>query len=75
MTAAGVATLLVAQEHLLAVSAGHCEGNPLHPAIDRGLAWLDQNFHQVASETEYEREYPFPTLYAVERVGVNSGLK
>jgi hypothetical protein len=75
MTAAGVATLLVAQEHLLAVSAGHCDGNPLHPAIDRGLAWLDQNFGTVASEQEYERDYPFATLYAVERVGVNSGLK
>ena len=75
ITAAGVATLLVAQEHLLAISAGHCDGNPLHPAIDRGLAWLDQNFHQVAAEQEYEREYPYATLYAVERVGVNSGLK
>ena len=75
MTAAGVATLLVAQEHLLAISAGHCDGNPLHPGIDRGLAWLDQNFSQVASEQDYERDYPFATLYAVERVGVNSGLK
>jgi hypothetical protein len=75
MTAAGVATLLVAQEHLLAVSAGHCEGNPLHPAIDRGLAWLEQNFGQVASGQDYERDYPYATLYAVERVGVNSGLK
>ena len=75
MTAAGVATLLVAQEHLLAISAGHCDGNPLHPAIDRGLAWLDQNFGTVASEQDYERDYPFATLYAVERVGVNSGLK
>jgi hypothetical protein len=74
MTAAGVATLLVAQEYLLADSVA-CNGNPAAGAIDRGLAWLDQHFDQVAAEQEYEREYPFATLYAVERVGVASGLK
>lgn len=75
MTAAGVATLLVAQEHLLAVAAGQCDGNPTSGAIERGLAWLDANFSQVAAEQAYDREYPFATLYAVERVGVGSGLK
>lgn len=75
ITAAGVATLLVAQENLLAGAGGACKGNPSNGAIDRGLAWLDQNFHQVAAEQAYEREYPFATLYAVERVGVASGLK
>src|SRR3954469_25381 len=75
MTAAGVATLLVAQEQLMAASPGACDGNPPRVAIDRGLAWLDQHFNQVASEQEYARDYPFATLYAVERVGVNSGLK
>ena len=75
ITAAGVATLMVAQEYLLANSAVACNGNLAAGAIDRGLAWLDRNFHQVAAEKSYEREYPFATLYAVERVGVASGLK
>lgn len=75
ITAAGVATLLVAQEHLLAGAGSACKGNPSNGAVERGLAWLDRNFDQVASEQEYEREYPFATLYAVERVGVASGLK
>ena len=75
MTAAGLATLYVAQENLGAITAGACDGNPSNPAIDRGLAWLAANFNQVASEQEYDREYPFATLYAVERVGVASGYK
>src|SRR4029453_8619597 len=33
------------------------------------------NLAQVASEQSYAREYPLPTLYAVERVGMASGLK
>lgn len=75
ITAAGVATLLQAREHLLAHTGAACNGNPGAGAAERGLAWLDQNFHQVASEQSYDREYPFATLYAVERVGVASGLK
>ena len=75
MTAAGVASLLVAQEYLLAESAGPCNGNPASSAVDRGIGWLAQNFDKVAPEQEYERSYPFATLYAVERVGVASGLK
>jgi hypothetical protein len=75
MTAAGLATLYVAQERLLADTGSACNGNPANPAIDRGLAWLADNFNQVASEQAYDREYPFATLYAVERVGVASGYK
>jgi hypothetical protein len=75
MTAAGLATLYVAQDYLLADPGSACKGNPANPAIDRGLAWLADNFNQVASEQEYDREYPFATLYAVERVGVASGYK
>lgn len=75
MTAAGVATLYLAQEFLLADSARACQGNPASPAIDRGLKWLADNFEQVGAEEGYEREFPFVTLYAVERVGMASGRK
>jgi hypothetical protein len=75
ITAAGVATLLIAQEQLLADAGAPCNGNRPATAVDKGLAWLDQHFDQVASEKSLEREYPFATLYAIERVGVASGLK
>jgi hypothetical protein len=75
MTAAGVATLYLAQEFLLADAAKVCNGNPATPAIDRGLKWLGENFEQVGAEQGYAREFPFPTLYAVERVGMASGRK
>jgi len=75
MSAAGVATLYLAQEFLLADAAKVCNGNPATPAIDRGLKWLAENFEQVGAEQGYAREFPFPTLYAVERVGMASGRK
>ena len=50
ITAAGVATLYLAQEFLLADSAKACDGNPATPAIDRGLKWLAEHFDQVGSE-------------------------
>ena len=75
MTAAGVATLFVTQEFLNINAGSDCQGNVSHPALERGLKWLSDNFQQVGSEQEYEREYPFATLYAVERVGVASGYK
>src|SRR5437867_5118830 len=71
MTAAGVATLYLAQEFLVADAKG-CEGNAASPAIDRGLKWLADNFDQVGAGQGYERDFPFPTLYAVERVGMAS---
>ena len=76
MTAAGVATLYLAQEFLLAESAKVCDGNPASPAIDRGLKWLEEHLAQIGDEEGgYEREFPFPTLYAVERVGMAGGRK
>ena len=75
ITAAGVATLYLAQEFKLADAAKVCDGNPATPAIDRGLKWLAENFGQVGAEEGYAREFPFPTLYAVERVGMASGRK
>jgi hypothetical protein len=75
MTAAGVATLYLAQEFMLADAAKVCDGNPATPAIDQGLKWLAENFEQVGAEQGYAREFPFPTLYAVERVGMASGRK
>ncbi|HEY7120004.1 MAG TPA: DUF4159 domain-containing protein [Tepidisphaeraceae bacterium] len=75
MTAAGVATLFITQDYLHAGNGIGCQGNVDNPAIERGVEWLAQNFDKVATDERYTRDFPFATLYAVERVGVASGRK
>lgn len=75
MTAAGVATLFITQEFVHARDGVDCRGNGGSAAIDAGVAWLAQNFDKVATDVRYARDFPFMTLYAVERVGVAGGLK
>lgn len=75
MTAAGVATLYITQEFIHARDAVDCRGNGGSAGIDAGVAWLARNFDKVATDTRYARDFPFLTLYAVERVGVAGGLK
>lgn len=75
MTAAGVATLFIAQDYVQSGAGKECTGNVPNPAVERGLQWLTTHFDRAISEKELPREYPFSTLYAVERVGVASGLK
>lgn len=75
MTAAGVATLFITQDYVHAAKAVDCRGNVSNPAIDKGVAWLAKNFDKIATDKQYERSFPYATLYAVERVGVAGGLK
>ena len=67
MTAVGVATLFIAGDEL--------QNANRNPAIDRGLQWLTSNFAGVATNEKSARAYPYATLYAIERIGVASGLK
>ena len=73
MTAAGVATLFIAQDYL------YPDGNIKSPAfkqsLDRGMKWLAEHFDKVATNERYDRDFPYPTLYAIERVGLASGLR
>ena len=75
MTAVGVATLFITQDYLHAADGVNCAGNLRNEAIDRGMKWLSNNFHQVATDEQYDRDLPYSTLYAVERIGVASGYK
>lgn len=75
MTAVGVATLFITQDYLHASKGLNGGGNIRNPAIDRGMKWLTDNFAQVASDDKYPRAYPFATLYAIERIGVASGIR
>jgi hypothetical protein len=75
MTAAGVASLFIANDYLYANAGINCRGNINNPAIDKGLKWISDNFDKVATSTTYSRDFPYITLYAVERIGIASGLK
>ena len=75
MTAAGLATLFITQDYVNPGRGINCTPSPQAPAIEKGLKWLEENFSKVATNERYARDFPFPTLYGVERVGVASGLK
>lgn len=75
MTAAGIATLFIAEDYLGADAADDCKPSPPNPSLEKGIKWLAANLDKVATDESYERDWPFPTLYAVERVGVASGMR
>jgi hypothetical protein len=75
ITAVGVATLFITQDYLHANKGASCNGNITNPAIEKGLDWMASNFDKIATDERYDRDYPYFTLYAVERIGVASGLK
>ncbi len=74
MTAAGVATLFIALDY--AVPDGSpARTAPARKSIDKGVRWLSDNFDKVISDSRYDRDFPYPTLYALERVGLAGGLR
>jgi len=75
MTAVGVATLFITQDYTKVAEGLACKGNIQNPAIDRGIKWMGDNMDKVATDKRYARDFPFITLYAVERIGVAAGLK
>ncbi len=75
MTTVGVATLLITQEYLRAQDGVQCKGNQTNDAIEKGIKWLGENMDKFATDKSYSRDFPYPTLYAYERVGVASGLR
>jgi hypothetical protein len=75
ITAAGIATLFIVQDQLYAARGIDCKNRSEIPAVEKAIDWMTKNFGMVAAEDEYARDYPNPTLYAVERVGVAGGLK
>lgn len=73
MTAAGVATLYIAQDFIF--PDGAARAAPLRAAIDKGVIWLEDNFEKIAADERYDRDFPYATVYAVERVGLAGGLR
>jgi hypothetical protein len=75
MTAAGVASLFITQDMLAGDRGADCKPVPPNQPLERGLTWLADHFDAVASDQSYARDYPYATLYAVERVGMAGGLR
>jgi hypothetical protein len=76
MTGVGVATLFITQDQLHSAQGVDCKGAARRAgAIERGIGWMSEHFGQVAGDEEYDRDFPYPTLYAVERIGLAGGLK
>ncbi|MCY2926973.1 MAG: DUF4159 domain-containing protein, partial [Planctomycetota bacterium] len=70
MTAAGLATMMVCYEQLMASKFLICGSSPVEMArLEAGLKWLASNFGKAGSE------WTFYYWYGVERVGLASGLK
>ncbi len=76
MTAAGVATLFITQDYVHSGEGLFPKGNINNPAIERGMAWLINNFPSVftpgSSQLTGAETY---TLYGIERIGVAGGYK
>jgi len=75
MTAAAVATLFITQDYVHRDEGLACRGNVSNPAIERGLKWMADHMELFATDTRYPRDWHYPTLYAVERIGLAGGHK
>ena len=77
MTAAGVATLFLTNDHLRARGEAVARGALSNEAIERGVAWLAKHFRVDRNPFggSVETIPPYYWLYAVERVGLAGGLK
>jgi hypothetical protein len=70
MTAAGTATLFITLDELYGDMGGDCRGNIQHAPIERAIKWLATHYDQV-----FNNNWPYYTLYGIERVGLASGYK
>jgi hypothetical protein len=75
MTLAGIASLFVTQDYLDAEEYGDRVGRPpFSPALAKALAWLEVGDNSVI-DPENEPDWPYYTLYGLERVGLACGFK
>jgi hypothetical protein len=73
ITTAGTASLFITQDYLHSNEGIACKGNVTNPAIEKGIAFLQEGFPKIVGDGEMRWRYY--TLYGMERVGVASGLK
>lgn len=73
MTAAGVATLFIAEDFINRGKSLEAAGNAKDPNIDKGIKWISEHYRSL-----YEKPgvyAPWYGLYGIERIGVASGYK
>ena len=75
MTVAGVASLFITNDMLGRANARACNGNLVDANIEAGLKWIAEHFEDFDPDSEYLRDWKYPTLYGLERVGAASGLR
>ncbi len=76
MTAAALASLYITQDYTKGEFYAGARGNATSVPIEKGLVWLAQNFKdRVAIDKTIDREPRYAQLYALERVGLASGLR
>jgi hypothetical protein len=73
MTSAGIASLFVTHDWLVAPKFGNDVGrDPYSPALLKGLKWFEASDHSVDLSDSWQAGY---TYYGIERVGLASGFK
>ena len=76
LTAAGVATMYIAQDFTRAEMYSSPRGNAISPPLEKALKWMSDKFaERVAVNADIPREFKLAQLYAIERVGLASGLR
>ncbi len=70
MTAAGLATLYIAQDQLSMGTAPSCKGNVSDEQIEKGTKWLAEHLHDI-----YRLHYEYYALYQLEELASASGRK
>ena len=84
MTAAGLASLYVCYDNLLAdqlITVGSRTHTTIVDQINRGTAWFDKHFANLSRKPKWEDALSFDArwryyfLYGIERVGLASGTK
>jgi hypothetical protein len=73
MTLAGLASVYVCVDSLYAGKSLDCRGDVEIPAAEKGLEWLAEHFSSAFRKAE--RNWPYYTLYGVERVALACGYK
>ncbi|MBI5725829.1 MAG: DUF4159 domain-containing protein [Planctomycetes bacterium] len=79
MTTAGIATLFVCLDAVMADKFIRCDTAGEYAPIKRGLEWIDKNFEKTLTDEKIRGKSGIPDfyyyLYGVERIGLASGYK
>lgn len=74
-TAHGIASLFITLEQLHSNEGIQCKGNPRSEPIEKAMKYIAEHFDDYAADRPGKRDYSVASLYAIERIGVASGLQ